>query len=54
MRKVLLLTLLLSLLLPLPALGEADGFDLGRLEAVEGVYSFEDVNTVDMVYRFPD
>lgn len=54
MRKVLLLTLLLSLLLPLPALGEERGFDLSLLEAVEGVYSFEDVNTVDMIYRFAD
>lgn len=54
MRRLLLLVLLLSLLLPLPVLGEEGGFDLSLLEAREDVYSFQDNGLVDTVYRFSD
>lgn len=54
MRRFLLFTLILSLLLPLPALGEEGAFDLGQLEAREDVYAFQDTGTADTVYRFSD
>lgn len=54
MRRLLLLVLTLSLLLPLPAMGEEGGFDLSILEAREDIYSFQDNGMVDTVYRFSD
>lgn len=54
MRRLLLLTLIFSLLLPLPVLGEGGGFDLSALESREDVYAFQDTGTADTVYRFSD
>lgn len=54
MRRFLLFTLILSLLLPLPALGEEGAFDLSQLEAREDVYAFQATGTADTVYRFSD
>ena len=54
MRRLLLLVLTLSLLRPLPAMGEEGGFDLSILEAREDIYSFQDNGMVDTVYRFSD
>lgn len=54
MRRLLIVTLIFSLLLSLPALGEEAGFDLAALEAREDIYSFQDTGLVDTVYRFSD
>lgn len=54
MRRLLVLTLIFSLLFSLPALGEESAFDLAALEAREDMYSFQDTGLVDTVYRFSD
>lgn len=54
MRRLFALLLSFTLLLALPAQGEEGTFDLVRLEAAEGLFTFIDANGLDTVYRFSD